>query len=289
MNQNCRGIPIMQRSISRPKLIVVCGLTGSGKTTYAKRLEETLGAVRFCPDEWMQALSLSLHDEDKRAQIEALQWAQAQRLLALGQTVIIEWGTWGRSERDTLRLGARALGAATDQHYLSAPVEVLWKRIQRWGMEDPPLMREDLVRSAEIFQSPTIEEAGLFDAYKAIPLAEDRELPPAPHLNQYRQAIKRIFEEYAAIPYSHEGLTCETVFDRAKDRYLLITFGRDLGKRIHYAVAHVDIVNGKLWIRRDGTEEGIANELVALGVPKEDIVLGFKSEQMRRDTEFAVA
>lgn len=39
----------------------------------------------------------------------------------------------------------------------------------------------------------------------------------------------------------------------------------------------------------DRTEDGIATELVALGVPKENIVLGFKLEQMRRDTEFAVA
>ncbi len=108
-------------------------------------------------------------------------------------------------------------------------------------------------------------------------------------LDFYREAIEKIFDEYAAIPYAFGDLSSETVFDRTKDRYLLITFGRDLGKRIHYAVAHVDIVNGKLWIRRDGTEEGIANELVALGVPKEDIVLGFKSERMRRDTEFAVA
>ena len=44
-----------------------------------------------------------------------------------------------------------------------------------------------------------------------------------------------------------------------------------------------------MWIRCDNTEDGIATELVAAGVPKEDIVLGFKSEAMRRDTEFAVA
>src|SRR5208282_4573232 len=90
------------------RLIIVCGLPGSGKTTLAKRLEATLRAIRFCPDEWMGALSLDIYDEGKRAKIEALQWKFAQSLLALGLTVILEWGTWGRSERDTLRAGARA-------------------------------------------------------------------------------------------------------------------------------------------------------------------------------------
>ena len=155
------------QTTTNSRSILVCGLPGSGKTTHAKRLEETLGAVRFNPDEWMQALSLSLHDEESRAKIEALQWVQAQRLLALGQTVIIEWGTWGRSERDALRLGARALGAATELHYFSAPVEVLWERVQRRGMEAPPLTRNDLVRSVALFQPPTTEEAALFDIYEA--------------------------------------------------------------------------------------------------------------------------
>jgi predicted kinase len=56
----------------------------------------------------MDALDINLWDEPRRAKIEELQWTLAQQLLKLGIKVIIEWGTWGRSERDTLRLGARA-------------------------------------------------------------------------------------------------------------------------------------------------------------------------------------
>ena len=153
----------MGRSGTGARLIIVCGLPGSGKTTLAKTLEGRLHAVRFAPDEWMNALSLNLYDEDRRGKIEALQWRFAQELLALGLTVIIEWGTWGRSERDTLRLGARALGAAVELHYLDAPADVLFERIQRRGSENPPIERGALSRWLETFQKPTPEEMALFD------------------------------------------------------------------------------------------------------------------------------
>jgi predicted kinase len=156
---------LARRLNAGPKAIIVCGLPGAGKTTHAKLLEEKLGAIRFCPDEWMAELSIDLYDEEKRAKIEALQWKLSQDLLAQGLTVIIEWGTWGRSERDTLRLGARALGAAVELHYLSAPIPVLFERIQRRGMENPPLTMEDLQRCSEMFQAPTVEETALFDVY----------------------------------------------------------------------------------------------------------------------------
>jgi len=144
-------------------MIVVCGLPGSGKTTHAKSLEAKLGAIRFSPDEWLDALSLDLYDERRREQIEALQWRFARELLARGLTVIIEWGTWARSERDILRLGARALGAAVELHYLSAPVDVLMDRIRARGLETPRIERDQLLRWAEIFQIPTPEEIALFD------------------------------------------------------------------------------------------------------------------------------
>lgn len=148
---------------SGPRLIIVCGLPGSGKTTLARRLETKLHAIRFSPDEWINALSLDIYDEAMRQKIEALQWKFAQNLLSLGLTAIIEWGTWAKSERDALRIGARALGAAVELHYLSAPAHVLFDRVQRRGTEHPPLKRDDLLQWMEIFEAPTPEELALFD------------------------------------------------------------------------------------------------------------------------------
>ena len=153
----------MQKSGSNARLIILCGLPGSGKTTLGKELENRLHAIRFAPDEWMAALSLDLYDEERRTKIEALQWKLSKELLALGLTAIIEWGTWGRSERDSLRLEARALGAAVELHYLTAPVDDLFERIQRRGMENPPIERDALAQWTKQFQAPTPEEMALFD------------------------------------------------------------------------------------------------------------------------------
>jgi predicted kinase len=146
-----------------PTLVVICGLPGSGKTTHARRLEQEMSAVRFCPDEWMEALGIDLYNEDGRERVEQFQWLQAKRLLSLGQSVVIEWGTWGRSERDRLREEVRALGARVELHYLTAPLDVLLDRIQRRGMENPPITRDDLEGWARCMQLPGEEEMSLFD------------------------------------------------------------------------------------------------------------------------------
>ena len=107
-------------------------------------------------------------------------------------------------------------------------------------------------------------------------------------LDTYREIIENILTEYTKIPYAYGDIRTEAVFDRKNDRYLLMNMGWDNDKRVHGSLVHVDIINGKVWIQRDGTEHGIAKELVQAGIPKDHIVLGFRPVEVRQYTEYAL-
>ena len=111
----------------------------------------------------METLEVGLWDSEVRERIEKLQWRLAQEMLALGHNVAIEWGTWARSERDALRAGARALGAAVELHFIDAPLELLLERIHRRNRESPPITFEDIRKWNEDFERPSAEEMALFD------------------------------------------------------------------------------------------------------------------------------
>ena len=148
---------------SGARLILICGLPGSGKTTLARQLEADLPAFRLSADEWMTGLAINLHEEEQRAKIEALQWQMAKRLLVLGEKVIIEWGSWGKWERDLHRTEAREIGASVELHYLFAPPEELFERIQRRNRENPPITWQAVQQWTNLFEVPTVEEIALFD------------------------------------------------------------------------------------------------------------------------------
>jgi len=103
-----------------------------------------------------------------------------------------------------------------------------------------------------------------------------------------RQLIESIIREYARIPYSYGETQIQTVFDREQDHYLLMLVGWEGIRREHGCLVHVDLIDGKFWIQRDGTERGIAQELLDAGVPKDRIVLAFRSPAKRQLTDFAV-
>src|SRR5437868_2207600 len=103
-------------------------------------------------------------------------------------------------------------------------------------------------------------------------------------LNRYRETIERLLLEHTKIPYAYGDIRLEEVFDRARDRYVLVTLGWDKGMRVHGTLVHVDVIDGKIWIQRDGTEYGIAKELVDAGVPKDRIVLAFRPPEVRKHT-----
>lgn len=90
-----------------------------------------------------------------------------------------------------------------------------------------------------------------------------------------RQIIEKVLAEYAAIPYAYGEVETQAVFDHASDHYLLMIVGRDGGKRVHGCLVHIDIIDNKIWVQRDGTEHGISTDLVRNGIAPERIVLAF--------------
>jgi predicted kinase len=119
-------------------LFLICGLPASGKTTRAKELEREHRALRLTPDEWIAAFALDPADDAKRAAVEAQQWQVAARALELGVDVVLDFGVWSRSERDTFRARAKALGARTVLHFLDVPRDELRKRLLARNRALPP-------------------------------------------------------------------------------------------------------------------------------------------------------
>lgn len=106
-------------------------------------------------------------------------------------------------------------------------------------------------------------------------------------LDEYRQYIQNLLNEHAKLVWD-ERIQAQTIFDTEHDHYQLVYVGWRNSKRVYGTVLHLDIIDGKIWIQQDGTEVGIANKLVELGVPKQDIVLGFDPPKFRHYTDFAV-
>ena len=106
-------------------------------------------------------------------------------------------------------------------------------------------------------------------------------------LTHYRQVLRRVMGEYA--DWSRGGgITAEVVEDPSRDHFELVRFGWQRRQYFHGAVLHADLIGDKIWIHWDGTDRPLAEELVAAGVPKADIVLGYKSPALRAAGEYAV-
>jgi hypothetical protein len=100
--------------------------------------------------------------------------------------------------------------------------------------------------------------------------------------------VRRVIEQYAAWRPSHGQIDSEAIVDAQKDHYEVMHVGWDGERRVHDSVIHLDIIDGKVWIQHDGTNRPVAEELLAEGIPREDIVLGFHPARVRHLTGFAV-
>jgi hypothetical protein len=91
-------------------------------------------------------------------------------------------------------------------------------------------------------------------------------------INQYQHLMEQVLTKYLEIRYANADIENEPIFDRAAGQYVVMSSGWQGVRRIHSCLVHIKIQDGKIWIERDGTEGGIANELVAAGIPREVIL-----------------
>lgn len=164
-----------------PILYLTCGLPGSGKTSFAKVIEQEVPALRLTGDDWMLRLYPGISTQEAelgpcRGRVEQMQWRIALQVLRLGCSVVVDWGVWARAERDVCRQEARAAGARVVLCFLDVPFDKLWERVAQRNAMRPAdtfeISRTDLARWCSLFEPPTTEELALYD-----PL----DIPLSPH------------------------------------------------------------------------------------------------------------
>ena len=147
------------------KLILVCGPTGVGKTTYSLSLCKEAGAVRFSIDPWMQTLfSKAMVSLDYTWMIERVNrcyeqiWNVSEQILALDGNVVLDLGFTTKEQRDVFSNRAKALGINAEIHYLDATKDIRKKRIEKRNIEkDPSVYAFEVTDMMFNFMEPRFE------------------------------------------------------------------------------------------------------------------------------------
>lgn len=108
-------------------------------------------------------------------------------------------------------------------------------------------------------------------------------------IDSYRQIVQKLITEYANYESQNPEIEQELICDTQRDRYLLLDLGWEHKHRVYNCFIHIEIRNEKVWIQRNMTDIDFAEELVEMGVPRADIVLGFHSPFKRQFTEYAIS
>lgn len=116
------------------KVIMTCGKLCSGKTTYAKKLRDELGAVILSIDELMLALfgqdAGEKHD-DYVGRTKGYLYKQSLEIIGCGTDVILDWGFWTREERLCARSFYGSRGITNEFHYIDIDDDEWQRRIDK--------------------------------------------------------------------------------------------------------------------------------------------------------------
>ena len=107
------------------KVILVCGQTAAGKTTYSINLSENLKAVRFSIDHWMQTLFSKdmktldfpwIMERVTRCQHQI--WEISKQIIANKGSVVLDLGFTTKEQRSIFVEEAKKLGVVAEVQFV---------------------------------------------------------------------------------------------------------------------------------------------------------------------------
>jgi predicted kinase len=127
---------------NKPVAHIIIGFIGSGKTTFARKLEKETGAVRFTKDEWMVKIFGNIPPKDKFEEYDnkmaLLAIDMALKCLKAGIDVVIDEGFWVKEHRDAICEKVKNAGAIPKLYYLEMSYETMKSRTLKRS-ENPPI------------------------------------------------------------------------------------------------------------------------------------------------------
>ncbi len=157
----------------RPVVYLLSGLPGSGKTTYARRLESS-GVVRISVDDIMLSLHgrfgidypVAEHSERLVGVVETVREQLIEKVRS-GRSVVLDHGLGRRVERDDYKRLVNELGAKWQLVYFMVDIEILRSRCSA-RFDDPdsvPITDQTLTYLAEVWEAPSGEEEVVVDGF----------------------------------------------------------------------------------------------------------------------------
>ena len=152
----------------KPTVYMMLGVPGSGKTTFSKQLQSRLELPRFAIDEEYSKLGGDLHDhrwnKDLAEQAGEHIKQQTKKLVAEGQSVILDLCPWIKARRDEYRKYVDSIGASCHIYYFEVDKEELLRRLDKRNesSEDYHIVSPDMLDAfISEFDKPINEDVEL--------------------------------------------------------------------------------------------------------------------------------
>ena len=126
-----------------PKVHLIEGPVGAGKSTYASALVHRTNGVHVALDEWFAVLfspdcpaaDVAAWYMQRKERLLAVIWSHGRRVLASGTDIVLELGLIQRQPRMAFCRQIQNEGFELAVHVLDAPLEVRRERVQRRNAE----------------------------------------------------------------------------------------------------------------------------------------------------------